>query len=164
MASIARGLASALLPGLPLRFPSIRQAISFLQKSGMGYHYQTMQHDVSTAFQFHTKRPLQEDIGFREHCPTDLFIERDWKRPERYFYYGNAFFTDPETGDQFMRSYGVYANRSMTDAEIRDMVYAIEEGEEDRYGEGWKVSGFESLARQHKWGASYEESLGLAEI
>jgi len=123
-----------------------------------------MQHDISTAFQFHRKRPLQEAIGLRDHCPRDLFVERDWKRPEKYFYYGNTFFTDPNTGEEFMRAYGVYANQSMTDAEIKDMVYHIEEGREEAYGKDWEVSGFESLARQHKWGADYVESYGLAEI
>lgn len=159
-----RGLAWPFLEGLPLGFLNVNQAVKWLQGQGIGYHFQTMWHDVRTAFDRHDKKPLQEAFGAFDHLPQDLFIEKDWKRPETYQYYGSAFFEDPATGKEYMRSYSLYADTSLTDNELRDIVYNIEEEKEDEYGEGWKVVGFESLERSHKWGAPRSESYGIAEI
>jgi len=164
MSETRRGLAWPLLSGLPLQFPSINKAVKWLQSQDVGYHYQTMWRDVSTVFQKEAKLPLQRTYSAFEHVPQNLFVERDWRRPESYNYYGNTFFEDPATGEQFMRSYSIYADTSLTDREVRDLVYAQEEERDEEYGPEWKVVGFESLERSHKWGAGRSESYGIAEI
>ena len=164
MRETPRGLAWAQFPGLTDRFTNTNQATKWLVGQGIGYHAQTMWRDVSTLFQKAAKLPLQREYSPFEHIPQNLFVERDWKRPESYNYYGNTFFEDPATGEQFMRSYSIYADTSLTDREVRDLVYAQEEEREEEYGPEWKVVGFESMERSHKWGAVRSTSYGIAEI
>ena len=164
MPSINRGKVWPILSDLPDMFGSINKAVKWIQEIGVGYHYQTMWRDVSTAFQTKQKEEIQRIFTPFAHVPQDLFIEKQWRRPESYQYYGSAFFRDPATGEEFMRSYSVYADTSLTDNEVRDVIYHIEEEREDEYGPGWKVVGFESLDRFHKWGAPRSESYGIAEI
>jgi len=159
-----RGKAWSFLAGMPDLYKNVSEAVKWLQGQGIGYHYQTMWHDVRTSFDRFTKKPLQEAFTPFEHIPQNLFIEKDWKRPETYNYYGSAFFEDPATGEKYMRSYSLYADTSLTDNELRDIVYGIESDKVDEYGEGWEVVGFESLERSHKWGAPRSESYGIAEI
>ena len=104
MRSIARGQAWPFLFDLPNRFSNMSQAMKWLVGEGIGYHAQTMQDDVRTAFQSFIKKPLQEAFADFDRLPQNLFIEKDWKRPESYNYYGSAFFKDPATGEKYMRS------------------------------------------------------------
>ena len=162
--SIARGQAWTFLADLPNRFTNMAQSMKWLVSQGMGYHAQTMQDDVRTAFQSFTKKPLQETFSGFDRLPQNLFIEKDWKRPETYNYYGNAYFIDPVTKEESFRSYSLYADTSLSDFELAELVYGIEESREEEYGPGWKVSRFESLERSHKWGAPRSEGYGIAEI
>jgi hypothetical protein len=162
--STNRGLAWSFLAGFPTEFPNVSQAVKWLQGQGIGYHFQTMWHDVRTAFDTFTKKPLQEAFIDFERLPQRLFIEKDWKRPETYNYYGNAWFIDPATGEESFRSYSLYADTSLSDAELAGIVYGLEEEKETEYGPGWKVTRFESLERSHKWGAPRSEGYAIAEI
>jgi len=164
MSETRRGLAWPLLSGLPLQFPSINKAVKWLQSQDVGYHFQTMWRDVSTVFQKEAKLPFQRTLGAFDYLEQKMFVEKDWRRPEAYNYYGNAFFVDPETGDQFMRSYSLYADTSLTDSELAEIVYGIEEERAEEYGPGWKVVGFESMERSHKWGAGRSQGYQIAEI
>jgi len=164
MASLNRGLIWSVLPSLPVDFTSVNKAVKWLQAAGKGYHYQTMWHDVSSAFQSFRKKPLQEAFGVDEYLPQKLFVEKDWKRPETYYYRGDAYFRDPSTDDVFLRSYSVYADTSLTDRELSEQIYSIEEERVEEYGAGWKFSHFESMERSHKWGAPRSQGYGLAEI
>lgn len=130
----------------------------------MGYHAQTMQDDVRTAFQTSTKKPLQETFSGFDRLPQKLFIEKDWKRPENYNYYGSAIFLDPATGEKYMRSYSLYADTSLSDVELAEIVYGIESDKVDEYGLGWEVVGFESLESFHKVRSPRSEGYGIAEI
>jgi len=164
MSETRRGLAWPLLSGLPLQFPSINKAVKWLQSQNVGYHYQTMWRDVSTVFQKEAKLPFQRTLSSHDYLEQKMFVEKDWRRPESYNYYGNAFFKDPESGDQFMRSYSLYADTSLTDSELAEIVYGIEEERAEEYGPGWKVIGFESMERSHKWGAGRSQGYQIAEI
>jgi len=159
-----RGLAWPLLSGLPLQFPSINKAVKWLQSQDVGYHYQTMWRDVSTVFQKEAKLPFQRTLGAYDYLEQKMFVEKDWRRPESYNYYGNAFFIDNETGDRYFRSYSLYADTSLTDAELTELVYALEEEKEEGTGQGGTVVGFESLERSHKWGAGRSQGYQIAEI
>ena len=164
MTETRRGLAWPLLSGLPFDFPSINKAVKWLQSQDLGYHYQTMWRDVSTVFQKDTKLHFQRTLGPFDYLEQKMFVEKDWRRPEAYNYYGNAFFKDPETGDTFMRSYSIYADTSLTDSELAELIYAQEEEKEEEYGPGWKIVGFESMERSHKWGAGRSQGYQIAEI
>ena len=159
-----RGKVWPILSDLPDMFGNISKAVKWIQEIGVGYHYQTMWRDVSTAFQTAKNLDLQRLYDPWQHVPQNLFIEKQWRRPESYNYYGNVYFVDPATGEEFRRSYSIYADTSLTDREVKDIVYHAEEEKEEEYGPDWEVSRFESLGRFHKWGASRSESYGIAEI
>jgi len=164
MRETPRGLAWAQFPGLTDRFTNTNQATKWLVAQGIGYHAQTMWRDVSTLFQKAAKLPFQRTLGPFDYLEQKMFVEKEWRRPETYNYYGNAFFKDPETGDQFMRSYSLYADTSLNDSELAEIVYGIEEERAEEYGPGWKVVGFESMERAHKWGAGRSQGYQIAEI
>jgi len=159
-----RGKAWSFLADLPNRFPSINQSVKWLQGQGIGYHFQTMWRDVSTFFQSATLKPLQQAFDVNEYLPQKLFIERQWRRPEGYYYYGNAYFRDPDTNDLYFRSYSVYADTSLTDQELSEIIYGKEDEKEEGTEGPAKFAYFESLERYHKWGAPRSEGYGIAEI
>ena len=159
-----RGLVWPLLSGFPLDFPNASQAVKWVVSQGMGYHYQTLWHDVRTAFDTFEKVPLQEEFSPFDRIPSNLFIEKDWKNPKSYYYYGEATFKDPLTGELYDRSYSIYADTSLSDRELEELVYAAEEEAEEEYGPDWQVVGFHSLKRFHRWGDPYSEGWGIAEL
>jgi len=150
-----RGIVWSLLPSLPLDFLNPNRAVKWLQGQGLGYHYQTLWHDVSSAFQTYNKAPLQREIASNEIIPKDLFIERDYRNPRKYYYYGRATFEDPLTGELYDRNYSLYVNRAMSDEELTESAYwgdLLESSDPER---SWKVVGFETVEASHKWGAPY---------
>jgi len=152
-----RGRLWPILGKLPGMFPNVSRAVKWIQKQGLGYHYQTMWHDVRTAFDTAEKTSLQQAFGRYDYLPQELFIERDYKRPESYYYYGTTTFRDPATGELFDRDYSIYADTSLTDRELEELVWAAESEKVDEYGIGWEVVKFSSLQRFHKWGAPRSE-------
>jgi len=164
MSDTNRGKVWPILSDLPDMFGSINKAVKWIQEIGVGYHYQTMWRDVSTAFQTAKNLDLQRLYTPSDYVPQNLFIEKQWRRPEAYNYYGNVYFRDPATGEEYRRSYSIYADSSLTDLEVSEIVYASEEEKEEEYGPGWEVLRFESLNRYHKWGASRSQGYGIAEI
>ena len=164
MTETRRGLAWPLLSGLPLQFPSINKAVKWLQSQDVGYHYQTMWRDVSTVFQKEAKLPFQRTLGPFDYLEQKMFVEKDWRRPESYYYYGNAYFRDKETGETYFRSYSIYEDTSLTDAELAEIVYAAEEEKEEGTDPYGIVIGFESMERSHKWGAGRSQGYQIAEI
>lgn len=164
MASINRGLVWPTLWQLPFQFLNVTEATKWLVKEGFGYHAKTMWHDVRSAFDEVYKKPFQSLLGPKEYLPQNLFIDQEWRRPESYKYYGSAIFHDPVRNEDFGRAYSVYADTSLTDDEVAEIVYGHEEAKADIYGEGWKVIGFISEGRYHKWGAPRSQGFGLAEI
>jgi len=159
-----RGLAWAQFPGLTDRFLNTNQATKWLVSQGIGYHAQTMWRDVSTLFQKAEKLPFQRTLGPFDYLEQKMFVEKEWRRPESYNYYGNAFFVDNETGDHYFRSYSLYADTSLTDSELSEIVYGLEEEKTEGTGEGGTVIAFESLERSHKWGAGRSQGYQIAEI
>lgn len=149
---------------LPFEFVNVSEAVRWIQDQGVGYHYQTMWRDVRSAFDEVYKKPFQTDFGLTEHLPQNLFVEKEWRRPESYRYYGSATFRDPETGDLYAKDYSVYADTSLTDLELRDIVYANEESFDEAYKAGRELMSFSSEVRYHKWGAPRSQSYGIAEI
>jgi len=164
MTETRRGLAWAQFPGMTDRFDTITKAVKWLQSKDIGYHYQTMWRDVSTLFQKEAKLPFQRTLGPFDYLEQKMFVEKDWRRPESYNYYGNAFFVDNETGDHYFRSYSLYADTSLTDSELSEIVYGLEEEKEEGTGQGGTVIAFESLERSHKWGAGRSQGYQIAEI
>jgi len=164
MRSFNRGLAWPFLFDLPNRFPNMSQAMRWLVFQNMGYHAQTMQDDVRAAFQTFTKKPLQEAFGVDEYLPQNLFIEKDWRRSESYYYYGNAYFVDPDTKELYFRSYSVYADTSLTDRELSEIVYQKEDEKEEGTEGPAQFAYFESLESFHKVRTSRSQGYGIAEI
>lgn len=164
MASLIRGLAQALLPGLPSRFPNVNQAVRFLRRTGYSYHRQTMWRDVATFFQSAAKAPLQQTFAPYERLSQDLFIEKDWRRPETYYYYGNLYLRDKATGELYFTSYSLYADSGLSDDELSEIVYAIEDEKETSTDPTGDVVSFESLRSYHKWGSPRSSGYQIAEI
>jgi len=159
-----RGKAWSFLAGMPDLYKNISEAVRWLKSEGIGYHAQTMWRDVSTAFQSARLKPLQQVFAATEYLPQKLFIDRQWRRPEGYYYYGNAYFRDPVTDDLYFRSYSVYADTSLTDQELSEIIYGKEDEKEEGTEGPAKFAYFESLERYHKWGAPRSEGYGIAEI
>jgi len=159
-----RGRLWPVLGKLPSMFPNVNRAVKWIQGQGLGYHYQTMWRDVRSAFDTAEKTPLQQAFGRYDYLPQELFIEKDWKRPESYYYYGTVTFWDPVTKQPFDRDYSIYADTSLTDRELEELVWAAESEKVDEYGIGWEVVAFTSLRRFHKWGAPRSEGYRVAEI
>lgn len=155
MGLTARGLVWSLLPQLPTLFPNVNQAVKWLQGEGKGYHYQTMWHDVRTAFDTHEKAPLQREIPRYQVIPRDLFIEKDYRNPNNYYYYGTARFRDPETGEVYDRGFSLYTNRSMSDEELAETAYWDDLYESSDPDRSWKIESFTTISAYHKWGAAY---------
>lgn len=154
MAETNRGRLWPILSTLPDLFVNVTQAVKWVQETGIGYHYQTMWHDVRSAFDTFQKAPLQEAYGFDDYLPQNLFIEKDFRSPQSYYYYGTTTFRDPSTGELFDRSYSLYADTSLTDRELTDFVYNQESMKIEEYGKNWEVVAFKSEQRFHRWGAS----------
>jgi len=152
------------LPTIADRFPSITQAVKWLQSQDIGYHFQTMWRDVSSAFQTFNKRPLQMAYTAFDRIPQNLFIEKDYRNPKPYRYYGDAIYKDKVTGELYAKDYTIYADTSLSDSELTELVYAREEERLDPYDDAWVLSSFESIDRVHKWGAPRSEGYGIAEI
>jgi len=159
-----RGLAWPTLWKLPFQFLNVTQATKWLVGQGLGYHAQTMWRDVRGAFDEVYKKPFQVDFGPDDYLPQKLFVEKDWNRREAYRFYGTATFRDPETGDLFDKDYSVYADTSLTDRELTEIVYAREEEFDEAYKRGREVAYFTSEVRYHKWGAHRSQGYGIAEI
>jgi len=152
------------LPTLADRFPSINKAVKWLQSEGIGYHYQTMWRDVSSAFQTFTKRPEQQLFTRFQRIPQKLFIEKDYRDPRAYRYYGDAIYKDKKTGELYAKDYTIYADTSLSDSEITELVYAHEVERDEPYETDWEFVSFDSIDRVHKWGAPRSEGYGIAEI
>ena len=152
------------IPTLADRFPTITKAVEWLQSEGIGYHFQDMWHDVSSAFQTFKKRPMQLAYTPFQRIPQKLFIEKDYRNPKPYRYYGNAIYKDPATGDLYGKDYTIYADTSLSDSELTELVYQRESEREDPYDPGWVLASFDSIDRMHKWGAPRSEGYGIAEI
>jgi len=164
MRSFNRGLAWPFMAGLPKLFPNMAQAMTWLVSEGIGYHAQTMQDDVRASFQTFTKKPLQETFSGFDRLPQNLFIEKDWRRSESYYYYGNAYFRDPDTNELYFRSYSVYADTSLSDQELSEIIYQEEEEKEEGTEGPAAFAYFESLESFHKGRSPRSEGYGIAEI
>jgi len=164
MGSINRALNWVSRWKLPFQFLNVKEATDWLKSEGRGYHAQTMWHDVRAAFDEVYKKPLQLGLGPREYLKQSLFVEQDWRSPASYKYYGTTLFRDPATGDQYGEAYSVYADSSLTDAEVAEIVYAREEEMGEEYTAGREVIGFISATRYHKWGAPRSQGYGIAEL
>jgi len=151
-------------PTIADRFPSINKAVKWLQSEGKGYHFQDMWRDVSTQFQIFKKRPMQMAYDSFTRIPQKLFIESDYRNPKPYRYYGNAIYKDQVTGDLYGKDYTIYADTSLSDSELTELVYQRESEREDPYDPGWVLASFDSIDRMHKWGAPRSEGYGIAEI
>ena len=151
-------------PTLASRFPSINQAVKLLQSQDIGYHYQTMWRDVSSAFQTFKKRPLQQVFTRFDRIPQSLFIESDYRSPKPYRYYGDAIYKDLNTGELYAKDYTIYADTSLSDSELTELVYQREQEREDPYDRNWVLASFDSIDRMHKWGAPRSEGYAIAEI
>ena len=161
-AGLRRAAVWAIMPKLPVEFTSIRKAVKFLQGKGYGYHYQTMQNDISTAFQRHKLAPLQVAVPVDEYIPKDLFIEKHWKGPHNYYYYGSAKFLDTESGLYYDHAYSVYVDTALTQDELMQVIWEKESDRlaADKYGKNWEVVGFEVEEAYHKWGAPTSQGFG----
>jgi len=138
--------------------------MKWLVSEGMGYHAQTMQDDVRTAFQSFIKKPLQETFSGFDRLPQNLFIEKDWRRSETYYYYGNAYFRDPDTNELYFRSYSVYADTSLSDQELSEIIYQKEDEKEEGTEGPATFAYFESLRSFHKVRSPRSEGYGIAEL
>lgn len=155
MGSINRGLVWSLLPRLPTLFPSVNQAVNWLKSEGKSWDQNVMWRDVSTAFQAFRNAPLQRGIPSDEVIPKSLFIERDYRNPNNYYYYGTARFRDPETGEVYDRGYSLYTNRAMSDEELAETAYWDDLYESSDPDRSWKIESFTTISAYHKWGAAY---------
>jgi len=152
------------LPTIADRFPSINKAVKWLQSEGIGYHYQTMWRDVSSSFQTFKKRPEQQLFTRFQRIPQNLFIEKDYRNPKPYRYYGDAIYKDKTTGELYAKDYTIYADTSLSDSELTELVYQREQERVDPYDKAWVLASFDSIDRMHKWGAPRSEGYGIAEI